>query len=148
MTTHSATLTLPWTCPPLSMNHRGVSRGAAFARANTVREVRTVTVGLARSAHLPKDIAHVTVQLHYRPRDRGRRDTDNLVATLKPIADALAAGRPARINGSGKLVRALIGYGMVADDTPEYMAKPEPIIHPAEPGRRGSMWIELTWKAD
>lgn len=141
-------LPLPWSCPPLSMNQRGASRGAAFGRAQKIREIRTTTVNLARAAHLPKDLAHVTVQLHYRPRDRGRRDTDNLIATLKPICDALTPGRPAGLTRTGKPAPALIGYGLVPDDTPQYMAKPEPIIHPAEPGRGGSMWIELTWKAD
>lgn len=38
------------------------------------------------------------------------------------------------------------GYGMVSDDTPElFMAKPEPIIHPAEPGHMyGVLWLTLT----
>lgn len=141
-----AVLPLPWSCPPLSMNGRGASRGAAFARGRKIREIRAATLDLAHAARLPKNVTHATVQLHYRPRGNGRRDTDNLVATLKPIADGLAAGRPARIGRTGKPVPALIGYGLVPDDTPQYMAKPEPIIHPAEKGMPGAMWLEITWE--
>ncbi|RBO87055.1 RusA family crossover junction endodeoxyribonuclease [Nocardia puris] len=127
---------LPWTRPPLSMNDRGFTRGAALAKARIVREVRQTTHTLATAARLPRGVAHVTVQLHYRPRDNGRRDTDNLVATLKPICDALAAGTAKHP-----------GYGMVPDDIPRWMAKPEPIIHPpAAKGLPGALWLEVTWK--
>lgn len=144
--TRVETLALPWTAPPLSLNARGASRGAAFAHNAKVNEIRTTTVGLAQKAHLPRGLTHITVQLHYRPRDRRRRDTDNLIATLKPIADALAAGRPARISRSGRPVPALIGYGVVPDDTPEYMAKPEPRIHAPERGAGGALWLEISWE--
>jgi crossover junction endodeoxyribonuclease RusA len=130
------TIELPWSRPPLSMNDRGRSRGAVFAKARTVREIRALIMTLARAARLPRDVAHVTVQLHYRPRDNQRRDTDNLVATLKPIADGLAKGTV-----------TTPGYGMVPDDIPAYMAKPEPIIHPAERGKGGALWLEITWEA-
>jgi crossover junction endodeoxyribonuclease RusA len=105
-----------------------------YAKARTVANVRTIVQTLARAERLPCAVSHVTVHLHYRPRDNRRRDTDNLVATLKPICDALAAGTPKHP-----------GYGMVPDDIPRYMAKPEPVIHPAERGRPGSLWLEITW---
>lgn len=120
---------LPWTAPPLSLNDRGHWRAKAVKTAM----VRDTVMVLARKHRLPHDCGHVTVQLHYRPRDRRRRDTDNLVATLKPICDALAAGTTKHP-----------GYGMVPDDTPHWMAKPEPIIHPAEPGQGGALWLTLT----
>lgn len=132
MTRSRDTIVLPWTAPPLSMNDRGMTRGAAMAKATKVRLIRDDVYWLLRSAQLPK-ARHVTVQLHYRPRDARRRDTDNLTATLKPICDAIAAG-----------TERDPGYGMVPDDTPEYMAKPEPIIHPAEKGKPGTMWLVLT----
>lgn len=105
-----------------------------YAKARTVAKIRATTQILARAAQLPRGVAHVTVHLHYRPRDNRRRDTDNLVATLKPICDALAAGTPKHP-----------GYGMVPDDIPRYMGKPEPVIHPAERGQRGALWLEITW---
>ncbi len=133
----SAILSLPWTAPPLTMNgSRGASRAAAFAHARKVREMRSAVVTLAQVYDLPRGVSRVTVQLHYRPRDNRRRDTDNLVATLKPLCDGLAAGTAKHP-----------GYGMVPDDIPAYMAKPEPIIHPAERGKAGALWLEITWRA-
>lgn len=145
MSQTTAIIELPWTSPPLSLNDRGASRRAMFAKAAKTAEVRRTALQLARAAKLPHLVDHATVQLHYRPRDRGRRDTDNLVATLKPICDALTPGRPARKTRNGKLIAPQYGYGLVADDTPQYMAKPEPIIHPAERGKAGAMWLEISW---
>lgn len=122
-------VSLPWTSPPLSMN----DRGHWASKANKTRATREATMWAAKTARLPRAVHHVTVQLHYRPRDNRRRDTDNLVATLKPICDALAAGTTKNP-----------GYGIVPDDTPQYMSKPEPIIHPAEKGQPGSLWLTLT----
>ncbi|SUA72616.1 Uncharacterised protein [Nocardia otitidiscaviarum] len=143
----SAILELPWTAPPLTLNQRRATRGAMFAHARKVAEVRAKVLALAESAELPRDLRHVTVQLHYRPRDNRRRDTDNLVATLKPACDALTVGRPARISRKGTPIPALLGYGLVPDDVPAYMSKPEPIIHPAERGQPGALWLEITWEA-
>ncbi|MEU0871633.1 hypothetical protein [Nocardia brasiliensis] len=140
-----AVLELPWTAPPLTLNARRATRGAMFAHARKVAEVRAKVLELAEAADLPRGLAHVTVQLHYRPRDQRRRDTDNLVATLKPACDALTIGRPAKISRTGKPVPALLGYGMVPDDIPRHMAKPEPVIHDAERGKPGALWLEITW---
>ncbi|MFF4026963.1 hypothetical protein ACFYY5_29345 [Nocardia elegans] len=134
--TETVRIELPWTAPPLSMNDRGYTRGAAMAKAAKTREIRDAIVILARKAQLPKCIDHVTVQLHYQPRDRRRRDTDNLVATLKPICDAIAAG-----------TAKYPGYGMVLDDIPAHMAKPEPIIHEPVKGEGGRLWLEITYTA-
>lgn len=132
---------LPWTKPPLSMNDRGLSRGAAFAKARQIREIRELIYRLAQHHRLPKNVAHAIVQLHYRPCDNRRRDTDNLIATLKPICDGLTVG-----------TNKHPGYGLVLDDTPEFMAKPEPIIHRAgEESKRGpsgravgELWLDIT----
>ncbi|MEU6582772.1 hypothetical protein [Nocardia sp. NPDC046763] len=91
---------------------------------------------MARAAQLPRGLAHVTVLLHYRPPDNRRRDTDNLVATLKPACDGLAAG-----------TRTHPDYGLVPDDIPRHMAKPEPVIHEPERGKPGALWLEITWEA-
>lgn len=81
---------------------------------------------IAAGAKLPKGMGCATVQLHYLPADNRRRDTDNLVATLKPLCDGL------------------VDYGLVPDDTPEFMAKPEPIIHKHERGDKPRLWLEIT----
>ncbi|WP_245558119.1 hypothetical protein [Nocardia thailandica] len=132
--TVTVTIDLPWTRPLLSMNDRGYTRGAAMAKAAKIREIRQTTVALAVHADLPRGLDYVTVQLHYQPRDKRRRDTDNLTATAKPIYDGLAAG--------GK---NFAGYGLVPDDTPGYMGKPEPVIHPPVKGEGGRMWLEITY---
>lgn len=116
-------LKLPWTAPPLSMNDRGASAGAVFAKNREIKNIRETARILAISGHLPRECGHVAVELHYRPRDARRRDTDNLTATAKPIYDGL------------------IDFGLVQDDTPEFMAKLEPVIH-----QKGvpSMWLEIS----
>ncbi len=146
---NSAVLPLPYTKPPLSLNDSGASRGAALAKSRLRKQIRADVCRLATLAWLPRHISHVTVQLHYRPPNNRVRDTDNLVATLKPICDALTDGRPARVTKrTGRPVPAQIGYGMVQDDNPRFMTKPEPIIHRAESGQAGALWIELTWTTD
>lgn len=116
------TLALPWTAPPLSMNDRGASAGAAFAKSRQIKDIRDTTRILAAAAHLPRNAGHVNVELHYRPKDRRRRDTDNLTATAKVIYDGL------------------VDHGLVEDDVPQFMAKLEPVIH-----QKGtpSMWLEI-----
>lgn len=114
-------LVLPWETPPLSLNQR--QHWASKARVT--REVRETVVWLARASHLPKAVEHCTVQLHYRPRDNRRRDTDNLTATAKPAFDGL------------------VDYGLVPDDTPRWMDKPEPLIHRAIRGQRGRLWLVI-----
>lgn len=114
----SWTIRLPWRTPPLSMN----DRGHWAAKASRTARVRRDVMALAAAHRLPTGLDRVRVQLVYVPRDRRRRDTDNLVATLKPICDALAAGTPKHP-----------GWGLVADDTPEWMSKPEPVIAAPDP---------------
>lgn len=122
------TIGLPWKSPPLSMNDRGMTKGAAMAKAEKTKTIRETSRLLAQAVKLPKDVGFATVQLHYRPRDNRRRDTDNLIATAKPIYDGL------------------VDYGLVEDDVPQWMSKPEPIIHAAQTGKGGCMWLEISWR--
>ena len=121
-------LVLPFTSPPLSMNDRGMSRGAAMAKAAKVKDIRETACFLAKATRLPKDLDYVVCTLHYQPRDNRRRDTDNLIATAKPLYDGL------------------VDYGLVPDDIPKWMSKPEPIIHPAIKGEPGRLWLEIRWE--
>ncbi|WP_336881421.1 hypothetical protein [Rhodococcus globerulus] len=138
----NTTIRLPYTKPPLSLNDRGMSRGAAMAKATKIRKMREQMVQLAQIARLPKGVKFVTVQLHYRPRDNRARDTDNLVATLKPLADGLTAPRVVKTKRG---INTHPGHGMVPDDSTRYMSKPEPLIHEAIKGQPGTLWLELTW---
>lgn len=131
-----ATLNLPWTKPPLSLNDSApASRGAVYAQAKGRREVRDVVRFIARKVTMPADAQYLWVQLNYRVPDRRRRDTDNTIALLKPVCDMLSAGS----------ARAP-GVGLVPDDTPRFMGKPEPILWPPVRGEQGALWVDL-WVA-
>ncbi|KGF17384.1 crossover junction endodeoxyribonuclease RusA superfamily protein [Corynebacterium freneyi] len=126
MTTTTHILWLPYSRPPLTANQR--LHWAAKARITA--DVRRTTMLLARAAKLPRDREHVTVALHYVPRDRRRRDADNLVPTLKAACDGL------------------VDAGLVPDDTPDQMAKHMPVIDPPQreaPGPRGGrLYLTIT----
>ena len=138
MAVRNLTFGLSFTKPPLSLN----DRMHYMQRARIVRQIREEVVTLLRMHRIRKDAEHVVVHFHYRPRDSRIRDTDNLVATVKPIVDALTPGRPASIGRGGKIVQPIPGYGLVPDDTPEYITRPEPVIHPASPNP--ACWVTLT----
>lgn len=93
-------LTLPWTKPPLSLNDRMTWQ----VKSTWAKTLRRTAWALAKQAKLPP-LGACDVVLVYVPRDRRRRDEDNLVATLKPLADGL------------------VDAGVVADDTPDLMGK-------------------------
>lgn len=103
---------LPWTKPPLSLNDRSHWR----QRAAQTKSVRTLTAA-AVGDELGYIVAleHVDVRLVYVPRDRRRRDPDNLTATYKVCCDALVDP-----------------LGLVPDDEPRYMTKHMPTILPPD----------------
>lgn len=127
MTTH--TMPLSFTKPPITWNYRG----HWAKKAKITKTIRDEIHVRAQAARLPRNLGHITVTFHYQPGDNRHRDTDNLGATTKPIFDALAAG-----------TRTHPGYGMVKDDTPQYMTKPEPIIHPPVKGEP-KCWLVIKW---
>jgi crossover junction endodeoxyribonuclease RusA len=101
------TLTLPWTKPPLTLN----GRQHHMAKARTTKTVRATAALLARKYRIPP-LARCEVLLTYYPRDKRRRDEDNLVATLKACCDGIVDAQ------------------VVRDDTPDLMTKPMPRIGP------------------
>jgi crossover junction endodeoxyribonuclease RusA len=119
------TIRLPWTKPPLSLNDRSHWR----LKAKRTAAVRAETAALAR-LELTADrvltgvdlTPPIDVTLTYYPRDKRRRDADNLVATLKACCDGL------------------VDAGVVLDDDPTFMVKHMPII--AAPD--GDPRLELT----
>ena len=101
----SKEIALPWTKPLLNLN----SRQHWAAKARDTDAVRSVTALLCR------DLAKadkVRVLLTYTPRDKRRRDADNLVGMLKACCDGI------------------VDAGVVPDDTPEFMVKEMPVINP------------------
>ena len=121
---------LPWQSPPLTMNDRLHHR----VRAREIAAIRRDMHWLAVSHRLPKGVAHVDVQLHWVPATRRRRDPINLVPTQKALVDALTVGTAKHP-----------GYGLVADDTPDYVTDRMPVIHPSNGATDiVRMWAELT----
>lgn len=121
MTTTTWHLTLPFTRPPLNLNHRhhwAVQRRLA-------RSVRQATCVCARAKRVPP-CGRIAVELHYQPPRRGRMDADNLVATVKPAVDGLRDA------------------GVIVDDDSTRVVLASPVIHPPEPGQRaGLVWLVI-----
>lgn len=116
-------LELPWDKPPLSMNDRPPHH---MVKANLTRMMRETAVILSKANNLPKGLEHVTVHLNWHPSDRRRRDEENPMPVVKALCDGL------------------VDYGLVDDDTPEYMNKLMPTIHPHKKGKPARMWLTIT----
>lgn len=118
---HTHTARFDWKSPPLTENDR-MNR---YLRARIVRDVRLAGrlafLPLARTG--PHD--HVNVQLTWYVPDHRRRDTDNVVPTLKALCDGI------------------VDAGIVPDDTPRYMTKPEVIIE-VQPGVKPYIAVTVT----
>lgn len=97
---------LPWDKPPLSENGRYHHQ----QKNRIAQEIRHTIGWYLRAAKAPKKVEHVELTLTWFPATNRRRDEDNLVSTLKPLADGVA------------------DYGMVPDDTPNWMTKNMPKI--------------------
>ena len=99
-----------YTTPPLTSNQRLHWR-AEYALKKALRDA--VRVGLWREKVTPCESAHVV--LVYVPRDSRRRDSHNLVPTVKVAVDAL------------------VSCGVLADDTPEFLSESMPVIAEPDP---------------
>ncbi len=127
MTTYR--LRLPWTKPPISANDRHHWRRkaqiVAEIRAHVARLVNLREFGPAAAAW-PLNADHITVGLHYWPRDNRRRDADNLVVPLfKALVDGLVDAR------------------VVVDDDDSHVSRLMPVIHPADGDPRLELWVEV-----
>lgn len=114
-------LTLPWDKPPLSMNDRMHWR----PKSQWTKTLRQTSFLLARQARIPA-LGSCSVQLLWTPPDRRRRDEENPMATLKPLADGL------------------VDAGVVVDDTPDLMSKRCRILPPERPPKlqlRVERWL-------
>ena len=107
-------LVLPWRTPPLSLN----DRHSWPVRARKVAEVRQTTGWLARAARIGVH-ERIRVQLLYVPAVHRTRDSDNLVATMKPAVDGL------------------VDAGVVADDNDQHVVRGWPEIRAVDPSRAG-----------
>ncbi len=106
-------ITLPWAKPPLSLNIE-LNR---YKKAEIKREIKGDVAILARFNKLPKGLPAVDVVLRWHPAVDRRRDTDNPTPTLKHCIDGL------------------VQYGLVADDSSEYVSSHCEIGEKVEGGR-------------
>lgn len=113
------TLVLPITAP-LSMNDREHWR----KKAARVKQLRADVAKLCRVHKVPP-LQRAQVQLYYRPRDRRRRDAENLVATLKPCADGV------------------VDAGVLPDDCEPYLTPVMPKLLPCEPGQGSALLLVI-----
>ena len=113
---HTYVLDLPYERPPLTANQR--MHWAKKARI--VSEVRRTAAWLARSQHLPRGVEHALISLVWVPSTQRRRDPSNLMPTQKAIVDGL------------------VDYGLVPDDTPDYVTEVMPRIAAVQRGKRRS----------
>lgn len=116
-------LELPWPTPPLSANDSGRHWAK---KARQIREVRQAGFLLARQAKIPACV-RVRVCLHYRPKVRRRRDSENLAPTVKALVDG-----------------ALVDARVVADDSDEFVERYGPVIHPVVDGEPARLWLVVT----
>lgn len=108
---------LPWSVPPASANDRDHWR----VKADKVRSIRVAAAWAVADAmsrwpfQAPASPCRIAVGLTYVPRDKRRRDPDNLVV---PLFKALCDG--------------IVDAGIVPDDTPAYMVRSMPQILPPD----------------
>ncbi len=110
------TLVIPAPARFLSLNN---TKGHWSTRSEPARLWRESTYWLAVQAKLPRGLKKVHIAATFHFTDRRRRDAENLHATLKPIIDALTPERRRIVQGQLKVSK---GYGLIADDTPEYLS--------------------------
>jgi len=106
---------LPWAKPPCSANDRDHWR----VKARKVAEIRAVACVLlypsVAADNTVRGMSRIAVGLTYVPRDKRRRDPDNLVV---PLFKALVDG--------------IVDAGIVPDDTSEYVVRSMPQILPPD----------------
>lgn len=114
-------IALPWPAPPLTLNQRLHFR----KKAEVTKEVRDAAARLFAGVRMRRP----AVTLVWLVTSRHRRDSDNLVPTLKALCDGL------------------VDAGVARDDTPEFMHKSMPVIHYAR-GHVGAPGMYLVvWDA-
>ncbi|MFD1145898.1 hypothetical protein [Saccharothrix hoggarensis] len=95
------------------------------------QEIATAVMLRARSLRIPT-CDHLTVQIHFAPGNNVKADADNLYPSFKRACDALS--RPKHTNW--------VGLHLVPDDTPQFMTKLEPVIHPG-PEHERRLWLTV-----
>jgi hypothetical protein len=133
-------LTFPAPGPIVSIN---AERNQHWGSTGPARRVwRDAVYSYVRHAKLPTGLARVRVDLCLQFPTNARRDTSNYEAPIaKPCVDAI--GPPIRYTRSGKTVTGL-GYGLIPDDTPDYLDGPHITFGPPIGRKKGYGRVTLT----
>jgi crossover junction endodeoxyribonuclease RusA len=115
------TIPLPWSKPPLTGNR---TRGNPYARAKEVADAFAEALYAVGAADVPR-MAGAEITLHFRPKDRRRRDADGMFPTLKVAQDAVVAA------------------GILHEDSWVTIPSATCRIHPPN-GQPAAMWLTLT----
>lgn len=102
MDNETVVLRFTWASPPIHLNQSG---GHWAKKSTKVADVRRA--GYFAAVNKLRDLEHVTAQLVWWVNTKTKRDTDNVVPTLKALCDGV------------------VDAGVVKDDNPRYMTKPE-----------------------
>ena len=116
-----STIPLPWPRPPLAQNDRRHWR-QQHRDFQTAKDEACWAIRAAR----PTPLESAEVVLHYRVKDRIRRDADGPAPTLKVVLDALVAEH------------------VIPDDSWTHIPRVTIQIHPPQPGQPPRMWLTLT----
>lgn len=88
--TRAVTITLPLPPRELSPNYTVGSRGGRLGKAAKIKAYRQNAMMVARSIRPAHPYVRASVQCVFIFKDKRRRDTDNLLASMKPAFDGLA----------------------------------------------------------
>jgi len=88
---------------------------------------RETAYGRLAAAGLPKGLARIRIDVELRFTDRRRRDAPNYYSdVIKPCVDATAAEKRVKAKDGG--YRVELGWGLIPDDTAEYLDLTAPRI--------------------
>lgn len=104
-------LALPYQRPPLSLNKR-----MHWAAERHIKDDLQNAVGWLLKGHKVPALDEATIWLEWTPGVARRRDTDNMELTRKACIDQI------------------VDSGLIPDDTPEYVQRPENVILPVQRG--------------
>lgn len=114
------TIPLTYTRPPLTLNQRM----HWSHRARVSKQIHAEIASHVTLAAIPR-LDRPTVTLHYIPRDKRRRDADNIVPTSKACVDGLRV------------------CGVLDEDTPDHVDHRMPVIEPPLNGSAGSLILHI-----
>jgi crossover junction endodeoxyribonuclease RusA len=114
------TIPLPWSKPPLTGNR---TRGNPYAQAAKTKLAQREAFVMILAAQV-EPMAGANITLHFRPKDRRRRDADGMFPTLKVCQDSLVAA------------------GVLVEDSWVTVPAATCRIHPPN-GQPAAMWLEL-----